>query len=250
MKLIFKERRCLSARELQRYANHELSPRQAHEVEAHLLDCPLCAAAAEGYTGDSFSAEDEAALQELAEERFPVKKRSLTRVWMNRAAAVLLIVAGAYALWQYQAATAHQRIFAAHYEPLQPAYLNLRGAAVNPDRPEQAELGAALELYDQGDFEASIIFLERHLKAYPEDNQAWLLMASALLGNWQPERAINILHQLEETKVEKGDLYWLLTLAHVQNNDLGTATALLNQTTFQGARAEKAARLDEELELR
>ncbi|WP_282779656.1 zf-HC2 domain-containing protein [Phaeodactylibacter xiamenensis] len=248
MKSFFKERRCLSARELQRYANHELSPRQAHEVEAHLLDCPLCAAAAEGYTDHSFSAADEAALEELGAIHFPARGRSFPRVWMNQAAAVLLIVAGAYALWQYESATRHQAIFAAYYEPLQPAYLSLRSAAIVTGTTMDAGLKAALQLYDQGDFKGSLVFLERYLNEHPEDVQAGLLMASALLGDWQPERAINILHQMEETTVEKGDLYWLLVLAHIQNDELGTAMALLNQTAFQGARAEKAAHLEAELE--
>lgn len=238
----------MSARELQRYADHQLSTRQAHEVEAHLLDCPLCAAAAEGYTEHSFSEADEVALKELGEMHFPFRKRSFPRVWMNRAAAVLLIIAGVYALWQYQAATRHQAIFAAYYEPLQPAYLSLRSAAIVTGTTMDAELKAALQFYDKGDFKGSLVFLERYLNEHPEDVQAGLLIASALLGDWQPERAINILHQMEETTVEKGDLYWLLVLAHIQNDELGTAMALLNQTAFQGARAEKAARLEAELE--
>jgi hypothetical protein len=248
MKSLFKERRCLSARELQRYADHQLSTRQAHEVEAHLLDCPLCAAAAEGYTELSFSEADEAALEELGEMPFPARKRSLPRVWMNRAAAVLLIVAGAYALWQYRAATRHQAIFAAYYEPVQPAYLNLRGAAVSPDSSPKPELTAALQLYEKGEFEGSIVFLEQHLNAHPDDEQARLLMASALLGNWQPGRAINILHQLESGNVATEDLYWLLILAHIQNDELDMASKLLSQTAFQGARAAKADRLEAELE--
>lgn len=247
MKSFFEERRCLSARELQRYADHQLSTRQAHEVEAHLLDCPLCAAAAEGYTEHSFSEADAAALEELGEMHFPARKRVLPRVWMNRAAAVLLIVAGAYALWQYRAATRHQAVFAAYYEPVQPAYLSLRGAAANTDSSPKPELKAALQLYEKGDFEASIVFLEQHLKAYPEDDQAGLLMASALLGSWQPGRAIHILHQLEAGSAATEDLYWLLILAHIQNNELDVASKLLSQTAFQGARAEKAALLEVEL---
>jgi predicted Zn-dependent protease len=248
MKSFFKERRCLSARELQRYARHELAPDQVHDVEAHLLDCPLCAAATEGYTEHSFSEADEAALEELGQMHFPVRRRPLPRVWMNRAAAILLILAGAYALWQYQAATRHQTVFAAFYEPVQPAYLNLRGTVVSPGSSSKPELKTALQLYENEDFEASIVFLEQHLNAYPEDDQARLLMASALLGNWQPERAIHILHQLESDNVETEDLYWLLVLAHIQNDELDVASQLLSQTAFQGARAEKAARLEAELE--
>lgn len=195
-----------------------------------------------------FSAEDEAALKELEiEEMPPRRQRAFGRIWLNRAAAVLLILAGTYAFWQYREATRHQAIFAAYYDPLQPDYLNLRGAAAANALSGKPELQAALKLYKDGDYEGSIVFLERHLNDYPQDIQASLLLASALLGEWQPERAIHLLHQLEETDVAAADLYWLLALAHIQNNELGAAERVLNQVKFQDSRAERAAQLEMEL---
>lgn len=72
-----------------------------------------------------------------------------------------------------------------------------------------------LQFYDQGDFKGSFVFLEWYLNEYFEDVQAGLLMVSVLFGDWQLEWAINILYQMEEIMVEKGDLYWLLVLVYI-----------------------------------
>lgn len=249
MDTIFKERPCLSARELQRYADGELSPKKAHEVEAHLLDCPLCADAVEGYTDSSFTEEDEAALRDLEAVKMPRQnQRRVKRKWINRAAAILLIITGTYAVWQYRSATRHQAIFAAFYKPFAPNYLTLRGAAATDPFREKPDLRAALEQYQAGNYVESVVFLERYLAKNPADEQAQMMMASALLGNWQAERSVQILHQLEGAEViPDGDLYWYLVLAHVQRNQLDSARLLLEQVDFEGKRAELAVALETRL---
>lgn len=214
-----------------------------------MLDCPLCDAAVEGYSTSAFSQDDESALEELQEAEIPPRRqRRAGRIWMNRAAAVLLIIVGAYAIWQYRSETRHQALFAEFYTPLPPAYLSLRSAAATDPLEGQPELRAALEWYEEGGYEESAIFLERHLNQHPRDEQAQLLLASALLGNWRGERAVDILHQLENTSTETEDLYWYLALGHVQNNQLDSARILLSQSQFSGERADKAAALEAALQ--
>lgn len=249
MKSFFKERSCLSVQELQGYAANQLSPKQTHEVEAHLLSCPLCADAVEGYTHHSFTEEDEAALKELEEAEIPTRRERGTRVWINRAAAILLLIIGAYAIGEYRSETRHHALFAEFYEPLPPGYLSLRGAEATNPLKDKPDLQAALEWYEGGGYEESVVFLENYLDEVPGDEQARMLMASALLGNWQATRATDILHQLERSDaVPPGDLYWYLILAHVQNNQLDSALTLLSQVEFRGERAAEAAALETKLE--
>ena len=251
MKSFFEKRPCLSEQELRKYVNNELSSRQAHEVEAHLLDCPLCSAAVEGMTARSLTLKDALALKELKAEGFPFQKRpTRQRTWINYAAAILLFITGSVGFYQYRKATWHQSLFAAFYEPGQPDVLSLRGASVSGTSAIEPDLKAALSLYEDGDYEGSIVFFQRYINQFPGDLEVQLLFSSALLGNWETERAINVLHQLASTLADQSELNWLLVLAHIQNNELEMAAELLSQTTFQGVKADKAALLEVKLSTR
>jgi hypothetical protein len=50
MQLLFQEHKCLSEKDIQNYINGQLSTDERHRLENHLLDCPLCDDAVDGYS--------------------------------------------------------------------------------------------------------------------------------------------------------------------------------------------------------
>lgn len=245
MNILFEQRPCLSQREMQQYIGQELSHAQQHELEAHLIDCPLCATAVEGQErlGNAPQAATELAniKQQLKPPQSP--KLEARRLWLNRAAAAVLLLVGLFALLQYYSAKEPQRLFAQHFEAATPDYINMRGAAFTNPLADNLELQQALKFYQAADFEASIPHFDNYLQEQPEDERAQFLLANALLGTWQPQRAKALLLQLEGAEAPRPEIYWYLVLAHVQLNELEASATLLRQLDMPAPYRAKAEEL-------
>lgn len=245
MNILSEQRPCLSHREMRQYIGQELSHAQQHELEAHLIDCPLCAMAVEGYErlGNAPQAEMELGNIKQQLKPPPSPKLEVRRLWLHRAAAAVLFLIGLFALLQYHIAKEPQRLFAQHFEAAAPDYINMRGVALPNPLAGKLELQQALKFYQAADFEASIPHFDNYLQEQPEDERAQFLLANALLGAWQPQRAKALLLQLEGAETLRPEIYWYLALAHVQLNEPEAAATLLRQLDMPAPYRSKAEEL-------
>ena len=133
------------------------------------------------------------------------------------------MVLGLFGVLQYNAATFNERLFAEYFSAAQPNYLTLRSAQSANALAGKKELRKALEFYRAGAYEASLPHFSLHLESYPEDNWAYFLMANALLGARQGERAANLLRQLKATPptglTAEDEIPWYLSLALLEQED-------------------------------
>ncbi len=226
--IFFKERTCLSRRELRQYLHGQCSREERQSIEHHLLDCPLCSDAVDGLAGAADGAVLEEELSELP-DTFHRSGINNSWRWPNWAAAAVLLLAGAYALIQYRTAKTDEHLFIAYFEPVSTSYLTLRGArGINP-LEGKPELQQALAYYLESDFASSLPHFSNYLQSYPEDDRAHLLWANALLGAGKSRRARNVLQQLYEAYPQRSELLWYLALAHVKLGEKPKAEALLQQ---------------------
>jgi len=250
MKEIFEARSCLSRGEIRQYLRQELNHDQRRSVEQHLIDCPLCADAVEGLDWAEQSGQLAEELNSVRLASFPQPQRASRRVWFNRAAAVLLLLMGIYSVLQYRAATVEERLFWSFFEAEQPEYFALRSAYDRNHTANRPELKAALEFYRGERFEYSLPHFERHLEAHPEDEEAYFLFATALLGAEQTERAKHMLQQLRQgqAEIERGRILWYLALAHLRSKEVDLARSLLEDIPASSGNSFNAKSLQNRLQ--
>ena len=68
MRTFFKPNSHLTSEEIQKYLSNKLKAETLNEVENHLLGCPLCSGAVEGFKSSSDLGEDIKALKKLNKE--------------------------------------------------------------------------------------------------------------------------------------------------------------------------------------
>jgi tetratricopeptide (TPR) repeat protein len=222
---------CLSAGELQRYHAGNADNALRFRVENHLLDCPLCAAALEGYAGagnpgpTQIAAELEA-LQAEVEERAgetPVRKLS----WFNRAAAAAVFIGLCAAGWLYWNHTGDERLYAGFFEAAESDNLTLRSEG---DQAAAPELRLAMQLYGTGKYEDALPYYRAYLTENPEDFQAALYGGIAALEGGQNAQAVS---WLESTRFNDPERYaeatWYLALAQLRNGNRSECKSLLEE---------------------
>ena len=229
MNSIFQNRSCLTEREVKQYLGDELSDEQRYDIENHLLDCELCSAAVEGYAQSQNFRTAEEDIQEVkakvtASVKGPVR-RHLS--WINRAAAVSLILVVSYAVFLYWSASQPARLFAAYFEPAPNTYITYRSADSNPN-PIPEELKQALGYYNTEAFDLSLPHFKNYLADHPDDPQALLLAANAYLQAGQAEQAVQCLLRIEARgETLQSEVPWYLALAYLQQKQLPRARQYL-----------------------
>jgi hypothetical protein len=233
MKSIFATRPCLSLPEVETYLNNQCSGQQLQEVENHLLDCPLCSAAVEGLAQEERLDE---LPQVLAALKPPLPKSShrvkpQRMAWINRAAAVALLLIIAYAGYHYWGAISQERLFAQNFHPMENPYPVLRSG--DPKIADNPELQMALGFYLKGDFAASLPHLENYLADHSPDSQASLLAANVYLQTGRAQQAVQLLLQLQKEDPQlQGFAKWYLALAYLKLGQTESARQLLYSITL------------------
>ena len=215
-----------------------------------MLDCPLCAHAVDGMENAAAAGQLEQELSEVGALSSRAGQASNRNVWINWAAAAALVVLGLFGVLQYNAATVNERLFVEYFSAAQPNYLTLRSAQSADALAGKKELRKALEFYRAGAYEASLPHFSLHLESYPEDNWAYFLMANALLGARQGERAANLLRQLKAsppTGLAEDEIQWYLSLALLEQGETAAALDLL-QRLSASAYEDQARQLREDLQ--
>ena len=226
MNAIFAKRGCLTRQELMQYLRGDLGGQQQHDIENHLLDCPLCSAAVEGMAQSQNMEEVEEELESIHNRAYASRAPRLRKMaWINRAAAVGMLLLLAYAGFRYWATSLPERLFAEYFQPLDNQYITLRSAGEPPVNPE---LKTALDFYTAADFTASLPHFQNYLSTNPDDGQAALLAANACLHSGAPQQAEAYLLPLESKDRQwNGQVKWYLALAYLKQGQQQSTRQLL-----------------------
>ena len=230
MDSIFKKRGCLSHQEITKYLREELSEDERFSVENHMLDCELCSAAVEGLAtaANEETTEADIRLIRQATSHRPTPVKSTARLkWINRIAAVALLLIMVFAAIRYWNALHYERLAAQYFERAENDYITLRSPGDNQQLPAFAELEKALEYYEAQEYENSLPHFDNYLMANPGDEQAAVMAASAALQAGVPGKVEPYLKGV----IGKGNALadWHLALALIQQRKISRARRQLER---------------------
>jgi tetratricopeptide (TPR) repeat protein len=217
------------------------APGRAEELLAHVAQCDACGAilhaAVEDFSRETSAAENEslAALQSARPDwqrrmagrmaEASGKRRVVTmspRVWLARAAAVVLAVGAGWWAWAHWSAGDPARLLAKAYTQQRPYDFRMPGAT---------QAGVRMERGAKSSFQRPAALLEaeakiaRELEKDPDSVKFLDLRARAEMLGWDPETAIATLQRALEHKPDDPDLMADLGIAYalraeVQNRDV------------------------------
>jgi len=234
---IFNTRTCLKPEEITAYLEQRLSDEERFAIENHLLDCPLCEAALEGFaqanptTTTKHLAEIKTALPGSAPTNttLPTGEAKLRRLpaWRNWAAAAaavaLLITAGI--IYTRQGPISSSELFAEAYVPYESPFVGTRSATDN-----ELPLNAGLAAFQEGNYSQAVEHFDEVLIQSPEESMAHLHAGMAYLHLGKTEQAIEHLTTVRmNTPILYGSASWYLALAYLKSNDPEQSKAILEQ---------------------
>ena len=234
MNKIFKKRTCLSRDEIELYLEGKLNNNERFDIENHLLDCPLCSDAVDGF----FSAKE--LIHTLPAEWLEIKsdENKLTNVIgktnqinLFRLAAVFTgIVVFAGLAYQYFAISNSEKLFAGAYKLLPPGDSNTRSIEI--DSLAIGETDQAMILYGQQDYAGAMVLFEQRLKQYPKDNESHLYSGICCLELNDIQKAKE---HFVKARINSEKFYasatWYLALCYIRLGQFDQAKQLLNELT-------------------
>lgn len=249
MENIFQPTQCLSREELEHYAKGDISKELRYTIENHLVDCPLCSEAMEGY--QAMEENTDVAFDEMFQKidaKVSTKKvgRSTTTIpWNQIAAGLLFLFTVGSAYWYYQDTNATNKYMA--YFENQDSGLTTRG--INEDA-FSADLKAGVNLFANENYQGSLSFFEDYLESNPESAIAsyYAGLSSSKIG--ETEMAIEY---LTTVRLNDDSLYeeatWRLVEIHLAREEKAEAKQLLKDLlkVENGFFEDQAKKLFEEL---
>jgi hypothetical protein len=227
MKPIFQEHQCLSEGIIQGYLSNRLSEDERHRVENHLLDCPFCADAVEGY-------EYLAADQKVAGGKKQV--RLLALQWRYWAAAAVLLALIAAALWIYPGAPANERLYTEYYRSYDNDLDFRFRQGGEAGTPADTPLTRGLQAYMAQDFAGSADQLEAFLKEFPDNQIARFYLGLALVEQSRWAEALPHLETVQNARREYWEeASWYLALASLRTGDKDAAQKALEPLILPGS---------------
>ena len=204
MKPIFQEHECLSEGTINENLGNRLYREERFQAENHLLDCPLCSDAVDGY----------ALLKTDSQASRP---RIIN--WRLFAIAAALLVLLAAAVWIYSGPATQDNLFAQYFESYDSDLeIQFRDSGVT-DLAVNTPLARGLKAYGEKDYSAAIAGMETSLKDNPEH-----AVARFYLGLSQMEEALWDDAEQNFLLVQKARLdyweeaTWYLALIYVKND--------------------------------
>jgi len=235
MKPIFQEQECLSESTIKGYLGNRLSRDERHQVENHMLDCPLCSDAVEGF-----------ALQR--EDRAISGVRRIN--WRLYAVAAAVVVLLAAVVWIYSGPSDPESLFASYYE-LYDSDLDVQfRQPEDSGLPADTPLARGLRAYEGEDYSAAIPQLEAFLGTNPGNAIARFYLGMAQIETSQWEKAEQTLALVSNAGLEYWEeASWYLSLLYVKNGRLEEAKHTLDTWISPGSGRyyEKAKKLLREL---
>lgn len=160
---LFQDSECLTRQQVLNYLEDRLTPKEQHEIEKHLLECPLCSDAVEG--AETHPDDYKALLEEtdhLIGDSYSQKKTILfNRAPLFAAAAVVLI--GLFGVLKYTQKPLNQVIYQKYFEPYPNTIPLIRSYQ------KTSPLLQGLQFYSLNDYHNALPLL---LKASESDNDS------------------------------------------------------------------------------
>ncbi len=231
--------RCLSMEAIKAYLSDQLDEQQRFEVENHLLDCPLCSDAVEGFANHyNFETNTELSSLTTKEAQHTTRaatgrKASLRRIsYFNRIAAAAVFLLMMAAGWMYWNNQQPERLYQAYHEPYaNEALIATRSSA---ERPESKQLQKALSLQKAGDYQASIAKLRELLDAQPAHPLGSMMLGVAYLEEGQTEKAKELLMTVRiNHELYYEEASWYLALAYLKDDQPSAARPILEELSRQ-----------------
>lgn len=230
MNSIFTTSNCLSRQQITDYLTEQADRATVRQIENHILDCPLCANAVDGFAQQT---DVTATIQQT--NHLDYADRTATVRWLRplkavaSIAALVAIVIGGW--WMFSQPTPDQ-LFAQHFTTYEnDVTLSLR----SNDQPaeyavEINPLKAALVAYDARAFAQSIALLEKRLAERPQDGTAAFYLGLSYLETNALEKAVEYLGKAKSNATRYQDAAtWYLALAQLKLENLDVSKSLLQE---------------------
>ncbi|MEM8909900.1 MAG: zf-HC2 domain-containing protein [Bacteroidota bacterium] len=264
MKDIFSSTPCLSPEEIQRYLNQTLSEQERRRVEHHLLDCPLCSDALEGFAKHHPAEEpllpasltlealqNQGTLQaSITASTAPSPRATRRRLPINRIAAAILLLLLPLAAYLYWQENEGEQLYQAFYESAEKdGFLAQRANLVVDYNDPTMKKG--MEYFNLQAYRESLGYFEDILTKDKENNAALFFAGMSSIELAQYDQAINYLTISRMNHIEFYETAtWYLILVHLKLNHREKAQQLLDDlinskvTTYR----DKALRLQAQLQ--
>ncbi|GAB4247728.1 MAG: hypothetical protein Kow0027_09630 [Saprospiraceae bacterium] len=241
---LFDAKSCLTEAEIEGYVKGELSGEMRFRVENHLLDCPLCADAVEGFqlAGGTTNLPEFSELQKKwsgsgkGQEARPRVIRMVMRV-----AAIAVIVLAAY--WGFFRQQSSAQLFETYYSAYQlDIPVNMR--SVETPGALTPSLVEALQEYDSGHYETSLTRFQTALSEDPGNEIAIFYQSLAKIEVGDVEGSVEGLQRVAGgTGIYKDKASWYLSLTYLKLDEKEKAKELLQKVAdgrgFKSAEASK-----------
>ncbi len=249
-KLVFQPTNCLSQAEIRQYLIGDIDENSRYRVENHLLDCPLCAEALEGFSQES-SLDPEKEIEDLKSAVIRKSKSNTQPLsaifWtMNRIAAVLLFLVISAAVIIYWNAQSSEKTFLADFQSSKDLIEIVRGG-----EDSAAEYNEGIELYRNEYYQESLFFFENLLEVQPENSTAHYFSGLSAMKLGEMEKAIeNLTYARINSEKHYEAATWHLALANLGLEKIEETKALITDLLKieGGFYSEKAENLLKQIE--
>lgn len=246
LKSIFNKTENPSKDNIQDYLDNNLDRNRTRKVEEALSENHLLGDAIDGYK--EFGAKEinrMPTFDTFYSERAPHAKVRGIRPIVNKVAAAMIGVVMVGSVYLYWNETSYERIYSDNFgEFYDPSIYAERGSDDASDKKEwHPEKEKAINLFQEGNYEQSIIYWKNYLKIDPEDIQSMLYLGYSYLEEDMPSEAIGYLMAIAGTDTEyKDETRWYLALAQIRTKDMDGARITLEDLVDNGHEfyAEKA----------
>lgn len=233
LRKLFHSSPCLSQQTIEKYLAGELSPHARQEVENHLLDCPLCSDAVEGFqeirpTLFPGSFEEWKASRSLPAKQSRTILRQLRPFFRIAAVLAVLIITW----WLLLRPAQNPDLFARFYQPYT---LDIPVNTRSPLSPLLSielheKLPTALKAYDNGNFSTALEGLEDVLATDPKNETAAFYAGMSCLELGKYDEAIELLSTIANGQGNyAAQAKWYLALTYLKKQQPEQAKELLQQ---------------------
>lgn len=228
MNNIFNPSPCLSKQQVEAYVKGELQENAIFSVENHLLDCPLCACAIEGYTAidtpNHYHQLDQ--IDTLLQKQTKVTRIKRFTIRHIAAAAAILIALG-FSSYFYAQNIKPDRLYADYHKVLETDAI-FRGHS--NASTFNSHINNAFTNYNTAHFKASLIHFERAIKQDPHNVTVLLYAGIAYNEAEQYPQAIDCLEKVRiNSPIYFEESTWYLALIHLKQRKVTTARTLLQE---------------------
>ncbi len=220
MKTLFRYNSHLTFEEIQNYVSNRLDTEDRFNVENHLLDCPLCKDAVEGFQNSESLGEDKKALKKLSKE-INLKKQGgkRRRMWPIRIAASVLLLLLPLSLMYYLQSNSIVDKYAMN--------VTEEFSLGNRTGTNDAFL-EAISFCENKEFKNCIKALENNKKDTHENVGLNYFLGLAYFQNGDYRKATeNLKDVIIKNSSYYDDAYWYLILAFIKNKEKSKAINLL-----------------------